>query len=312
MKAAINPFGDLIKRLISSKISLFLLLILSVQITAQSYLPMLDAPRQWHLTTCFSGCSNDIYFTNGDTTLQGLTYKVLDGFHYISRTFLFREELTNQKVFLSYPAGAKGNEEVLMYDFSLTVGDSFNMKNPITPFPADGGIYILDSIIPKVLLDGLNHRFYYFSPSNTNSDSQLPIWVEGIGSLSLINAPGGTPDVNGAGKISCHFRNGTLLYSQLDSISDCSFSTLKIDDNQEVKIAIYPTLVKDNFTIEGLDLHAPLEIRDGQGRLIMTHTIDKSSDAVYLMQVSNLKKGLYFIHVMGKHLIPATFKFIKI
>ena len=312
MKPVINQFSDLIKSVISRKLSLLLLFILSMPITAQNYIPMLDAPRQWHLTTCFFGCSNDIYFTNGDTTLQGLNYKVLDGFHYISRTFLFREELTNQKVFLSYPAGAKGNEEVLIYDFSLTVGDSFNMKNPITPFPSSGGVYILDSIIPKVLLDGLNHRFYYFSPSNTNSDSQLPIWVEGIGSLSLINAPGGTPDVNGAGKVSCHFRNGTLIYSQLDSLSDCSFSTLKIDENQEVKIAIYPTIVKDNFTIEGLDLHTSLEIRDGQGRLIMTHTFDKSSGAVYLMPVSNLKKGLYFIHVMGKRLMPQTFKFIKI
>lgn len=311
MDIAINDFSDSIKRVLSRRISFILLLLLSLQGTAQNYIPMFDAPREWHLTNCFFGCTNDIYFTNGDTTVQGLNYKILDGFHYISRTFLLREELANQKVFLSYPAGAKGNEEVLLYDFALSVGDSFNMKNPITPFPSDGGIYMLDSIVPKLLLDGLNHRFYYFSPSATNSDLQLPVWVEGIGSLSLINAPGGTPDVNSAGKISCLFSNGTLIYSQLDSLSGCSLSTLALNKNLQAKISIYPTIVQDNLIIEGLKLHSELQIRDSKGKLILSHIIPKLSDQTYPLDVSHLNKGLYFLYIKKGRQTPEAFKFIK-
>ena len=60
--------------------------------------------------------------------------------------------------------------------------------------------------------------------SLNSSINENPIWIEGIGSLSLINSPGGTPNVNGAGKLSCYFNNGNSVYSQLDSISSCVFT----------------------------------------------------------------------------------------
>jgi len=43
-----------------------------------------------------------------------------------------------------------------------------------------------------------------------------------VGSLSLINAPGGDPNVNGVGHLSCFFKNSELFYANLDSISGCS------------------------------------------------------------------------------------------
>ena len=50
-----------------------------------------------------------------NTTLNGNTYKVLNGFHYISRTFWLREEVQNKKVFLSTEDGNTRNED-LIYD----------------------------------------------------------------------------------------------------------------------------------------------------------------------------------------------------
>ena len=49
--------------------------------------------------------------------------------------------------------------------------------------------------------------------------------------MSLINAPGGTPDVNGSGKLSCYFNDGNLVYSQLDSISQCVFANPNLSSN---------------------------------------------------------------------------------
>jgi len=296
------------------KIGLILLpfMLIPLGSKAQNYIPLLDVAREWHLTSCFSGCLTDVYYINSDTTIQGVNYKVLDGFHYISRTFLFREELATQKVFLSYPAGGKGNEEVLLYDFSLRVGDSFNMKNPITPFPAEGGVFMLDSIVPKMLLDGLNHRFYYFSPGPNNSNFQLPIWVEGFGSLSLINAPGGTPDVLGAGKISCHFRNGALVYSQLDSLSACTPINVNINDADRSPLYIYPTSVSDKLHIKGANDFVAIKIYDVKGRLMLAQNLDKTDNEVQPLSTTFMPSGLYFLHLEGVKQVPQTFKFVKL
>ena len=114
-------------------------------------------------------------------------------------------------------------KEVVLYDFDLQQGDSIDIKNPISPFLSNPGFYIVDSIVSQQLNDGLFYDFFYLS-SLSPLINESAVWIEGIGSLSLINAPGGTPNVNGSGKLSCYFNNGTLIYSQLDSISSCIYA----------------------------------------------------------------------------------------
>lgn len=192
------------------------------QSQSQEYTPMLDDFNEWHFTTCYFGCLTDIYFTDGDTLVDGIPHKILDGFHYISRTFLLREEIGERRVYLTL-ANTSGNSEYLLYDFSLEEGDSFEMLNPITPFPPNGGMFILDSIRLRTLIDGNDYRHFYFSPSPTNTISDNnAIWIEGLGSLSLINAPGGEPDINNVGNLSCFFKNGDPFYTNLDSIDACN------------------------------------------------------------------------------------------
>ena len=63
----------------------------------------------------------------------------------------------------------------------------------------------------------------------------------------MINAPGGTPDVNGSGKLSCYFNDGNLIYSQLDSISACVYtnpnlSSFNIQQIDESAILFYSDL----------------------------------------------------------------------
>ena len=72
----------------------------SVTGNSQNYTPLLNTFNEWQFTTCYTGCLTDIYYTDGDTTVNGKTYKILDGFHYISRTFLIREDVPNKKVYL--------------------------------------------------------------------------------------------------------------------------------------------------------------------------------------------------------------------
>ena len=187
---------------------------------SQNYQQMLNTHSEWHLTSCNNGCITDVYYIDGDTSFNNYNYKILNGFHYISKTFWIRENIQEQKIYMSYENPGFERREVLLYDFSLELGDTITLTNPISPFSTNPGDFSVDSI-EFILLNNNYHKKITLS-SIDNTISESPIWIEGIGSLSMINAPGGTPNINGAGKLSCYFKNNTLIYFQLDSISSCN------------------------------------------------------------------------------------------
>lgn len=218
---------------------------------SQGYTPMLDNYNEWKLTSCYFGCVDDKYYTDGDTIVDGYLYKILDGYHYISRTFLLREDIQERKVYMKLANYNSRPDEFLLYDFSLSVGDSMNIYNPISPFAQDAGLYQLDSINLLPLEDGNNYRHFYLHALDTvQAGRQNAIWVEGAGSLSLINAPGGTPDVNGTGKISCFFKNDQLFYSQLDSTNECSTDyTVGVEEKELLEIDLVTNYIDKNVLI---------------------------------------------------------------
>lgn len=247
---------------------LFISLLFGSQSYAQEYKPLLGDWNEWQLTTCYYGCITDGYHTNGDTIVNGKTYKVLDGFHYISRSFLLREEVENQKVFLKldipgYP------EEYLLYDFSLQVGDSIDIKNPISPFEFDAGYYQVDSIVRRPLADGNRYRHYYLSPTPSNTISTTPAeWVEGVGSLSMINAPGGEPDLFGGGRLSCFFKNGQLFYSDIEAtgLESCEPEILNIPNNKVTDKALVINNTPHSVLLITSSIPSKIEVFDLSGR----------------------------------------------
>ncbi|MFT5878454.1 MAG: hypothetical protein ACI8SA_002321 [Dokdonia sp.] len=278
---------------------------------SQEYEPLLNDYNEWHTTYCFFGCYTDVYYTNGDTIVDGMDYKVLDGFHFISRTFLLREELLERKVYLNF-VQETGNTEYLLYDFSLNVGDTFDMKNPISPFPEDAGDYDLDSIILRPLVDGNDYRHFYFSPSESNTTSTTnAIWVEGAGSLSLINAPSGEPDINDVGHLSCFFKNGESFYANLDSIEACE-PTIVLDMN-EYYYPLDEIIVSTNHNtnhckldnIEGIKF---IDLYDINGRRLESFTNNGNKNLTF--DVSNYTPGIYIIIVHTKQFKKKTFKII--
>lgn len=275
----------------------------------QEYKPLLDDYNEWHVTTCFFGCLTDKYYTNGDTLVDGNDYKVLDGFHYISRTFLLREELLERKVYLNFVQDA-GNTEYLLYDFSLNVGDSFEMNNPISPFPEHAGLYDLDSIILRPLVDGNDYRHFYFSPSPTNTISTTnAVWVEGAGSLSLINAPSGFPDINEAGHLSCFFKNGESYYSNLDSIDACE--PLIVLGMNEFNFSLDEVIVStstNHCQLDNIERVKFIDLYDINGRRIESFTNHGNKSMHF--DVSDLTSGIYIIIVNTQQFKKKTFKIV--
>jgi hypothetical protein len=173
------------------------LLLFSVQLTAQSYRPMLDSINTWTYTSnvipvsppqrVSAPCSWGLGFTmqynaNEDTLINGLSYKrlLLTNFgnpNYCQQGYI-REDTTARKV---YFMDLSQTAERLMYDFTLQTGDSIYVDggSQFHYFPA--GYYVLDSITPFQTISGITNKFT-FQPSGGSSPFINPlIWLEGIG-----------------------------------------------------------------------------------------------------------------------------------
>lgn len=282
------------------KAILSLIILLPIMVLSQGYKQMANHNSEWHLSSCNFSCLNDIYYTDGDTTYQGENYKILNGFHYISKTFWIRENVNEKKIYFSTVQGNK-RTEILLYDFSLQVGDSMDLKNPVSPFPTNVGYHKVDSIVEKTIYNGEVHKHFYLSSTASNPSNARPIWIEGIGSLSLINAPGATPNVNGAGKLSCHFDDGELIYTQLDSLDACIPKYFFADVNEnyfENNLQVYPTLVDDLFTVETSIEITKITIHNSVGEVVKL--VSNFNEHANTVDFKKFDAGIYFVQITSK------------
>jgi len=285
----------------------FLFLIIHIGYS-QSYLPLLDQSNQWHFTGCNFGCITDIYYTDGDTLVNGYSHKILDGYHFISRTFLLREDVSEKKVFLT-KIDVSSIREYLLYDFSLEEGATINMINPISPFPQNGGSFVLDSIRQKPLVNDIDYNHFYFSPTSTNTiSSEKVVWIEGIGSKSLINAPGRYANINEAGQLSCFFKNTTLVYSQLDSISTCNYQTLSVNVFAFSNSKIRKSDKLNHFYITNSIEISRIEIYNSLGENL--NSSDFKNNAKIEFSLDHYAKGIYFIIIFDENNRRKSFKVI--
>jgi len=272
-----------------------LLLFLSNLAVCQEYTPLLDTYNQWSVRYCFSGCSTDVYYTNGDTIVDAMNYKVLDGFHFISRGFLLREDVTEKKVYLKtiLPSGIR---DYLLYDFSLEVGDSINIKNPASPFLEDAGYYKVDAITLLPLVDSNLYRHFYLSPAASNTISENDaIWVEGVGSLSLINAPGGDPDVHSAGRVACMFKDGVSFYADLNIIEDCEDIILDKPSIQSTinNCKIISSPIVNEFSVINIKPFTSLDVYNLNGQLLQQFNVNYQNTLA--LNLSSYKPAMYLI-----------------
>lgn len=289
------------------KIFAFLLFVLcgsSLQLRAQAYEPLVNELNEWHFTTCFSGCNTSVYFTDGDTIVGGDTYKILDGYHYISRTFLLREDVPNKQVYLAKVNPVK-TDITLLYDFSKQEGDTMTLFNPNSPFMEEPGVFQLDSIRLKPLVNG-NYRHFYWSPANGNTMStDHPVWVEGVGSLSLINAAGGEPDFNGVGELSCFFKNNNSFYANLDSISSCEpthFLSLSESALNEVVVFPNPFINQVSVTLEQDEV---IQVFTPNLMLVLEQ---ECKSGLNNLKTDFLASGVYFLKTSGSTAVKRMIK----
>lgn len=275
------------------KTVLFTSLFITLTLQSQNYTPLLNETNRWYLTTCYFGCITDSYFTAGDTLVNNKMQKILDGYHYISRTFLLHEDVEEKKVTLTKITGNR-NDEFLLYDFAMHEGDTIKISNPITPFSADGGYFKLDSI--RMVPNRTNYllKYFYLSPTASNTISTQPaIWVEGLGSLSIINAPGGYPNLDGAGHVTCFYKNESLFYS-LNS----PFNTQCAIPDDALQIIVYYEPNDPTCYVKNTSNVLLITLFDVSGRKIKT--FQNTNETQMALDMTDCSSGIYFLNIQFK------------
>lgn len=261
---------------------------------AQSYNRLLGAENYWHVTSCNFGCTTDLYWATEDTVINNKPYKFLDGYHY-NKNMLIREDTISKKVFFRLRTGTPPIKEYLLYDFSLLVGDSMEIVNPISPLPSSSGIYVVDSIRLITIKDG-PHRVFYLSEI---AGSNRTLWVEGVGSLCLINTPGGLPDIYGVGDLTCFFKDGVHVYqsdSLLNGMCDTLSTAAAFVPDIAAEINLFPNPSKGSITLDfGKErANISLVVLNGLGQAIQT----QSYEAVRFIELElSVPTGLYFLQI---------------
>ncbi len=179
-----------------------LILICCSQLRAQGYFPMLDSiSNNWHyiatviplrtaspgpncdyLTSSFNYSASKM-FTSGDTIINSITYKKLDQEQSMipnSECFFgyLREDTATQRI---YFMDNLLSPEVLLYDFSLQVGDSIYYDFVVQQWYYTNGYYTVDSIV-NITINAGQRRLFYLRNHSTPFPPQYPMeWIESVG-----------------------------------------------------------------------------------------------------------------------------------
>jgi hypothetical protein len=288
----------------------FFLLLAILAKSQVAYKPMLSDYKEWLVKTCeFGNCLFDYYWLAEDSMHNGLAYKVLDGYHY-NRNFLLREDVAKKQVFVWFDDGSGFPQDILLYDFSLQVGDSLYVRNPISPVISSEGYYHLDSIVNK-FFEQIQRRVFYLSSSDTSVLYKQTRWIEGIGSTALINTPGAVGDTSLISTLLCSLENGNKIFSRKSN--DSCYTNPKLSTAESLvratKVDLWYSNTDDHLYTKQLPKCTRLRVLDSFGRLAYVQENLPSKESISLI---HLKPGVYMLYLEQNETIIHSLKLVKV
>ena len=251
-----------------------------------------------------------------DTVINDLTYKKLYIFH--DTTFNksnasyvggIRED-ENKRVYFkgdyeihsfkpSYQ-NTHNHDELLLYDFSLSIGDTLKEGN--LSYEED---FIILTSIDTILIGNSYRKQYKFN-------NRMVKWIEGIGNLrGLLFSSGGLKLGGPDGELICFKQNNKILYFN-NYYDDCMPFITGIETYQynNSAIIVYPNpATKDCVTFQFDNcLISDLKIFDCNGSSPGIYKIGEQPD--YILKTEKYQPGVYFYIATTKRGLCHTGKFV--
>jgi len=251
-----------------------------------------------------------------DTVINGLTYhklfhsnaatitsgnsKCIGGIREDSQKRIWVSNLKNSTINYSL---SNTNGEIMLFDFSLQVGDTISAKKDFANI--GHGEYLVVKHIDSLQIHKSIRKVFSFEKYFWIK------WIEGIGNVQGLIFPYGELTTGGGliSKLICMHHNDTLMFLN-DTSSDC-IPQFVIDDvelfpNPDIKV--YPNPVAGGIAyFDDLEFEL-LELFDLNGNLVRKENIKGTN--CYELNVLNLPAGNYSYRLTTKGLLPTQGKLI--
>ena len=297
---------------------------------------------------CIWSVSNEKYMTVGDTVLDGKTYlKIyrqvgdqpfefsLEDAEYFAA---IRNDSVGKKVYAYLPAGTwvydQFNQltiidtgmEVLLYDFSIQLEDSFCYYTIRPTFHAAQEIFAYRSESAYVVEGYENGQSLYTVYENSDSlitisdgstrrrilleitwgvDYWNDVWIEGIGRLNGFNDQAGFETDVPLKMLLCYSDNNGATYQtgyDFDGSDDCfnyGHGGGDVPEREMLKVKIYPNPTDDVLFIElsgGAEI-SNIALYDLQGRVVGANNHSPLQGMATTLDVKSVPAGIYILRV---------------
>lgn len=261
---------------------------------------LIDENRLWSYV--WEDCEEEIItyktFYNrlqGDTVINGKLYlKVQIAEDEYAQQWRFTGEFLREENKRVYYSGDAPEEEFLIYDFNLKVGEVVTIRNILKPDGLTLQVVKVDSVLT---FDGYRKRLELI----LNEFSSSEFWIEGVGSESgLLNSGGGIfLGICGSTFLLCTTDNNVQVH-QNPYYQGCYFTLL---GNEEIEVDL--NNIEIIYKPQTKKLH--LSVPEGEGVKVMVTNIsgvvlfrENLNQTNPEIDFSTYKPGLYIVSVSGK------------
>lgn len=268
-----------------------------------------DRNETWTIASIGMGnyIENKTYSTLQDTIINLDTFKTIyrtnDSIFNIDDSEYYCSYRIENRKWYFIPKGK--NDEFLLYDFNLGVGDTVLINNPWFIGEKELIAFEIDSIN---LNDSYHKRIaigYYHEPSG--NPFIIEHWIERLGSTKGLFYSGFTT-MDAGYQLLCYHQNNNLIYLNSPSNS-CGFITTGLNQkNVDKEIKTYPNPASNTLYIENKMGFNKATIFDISGKTIDALTFDKKENLLK-MNITDYPK-FFLIKLIGDDFVTVK-KIIK-
>lgn len=229
---------------------LLILLFSIITIHAQEF-SMTDQGNQWILRISqFCGDLPDCsefeisgYRTNGEQDINGITYSIIEFYNTLTNQWQFSSSL-RQEGDRVYILQQNQEEESLLYDFTLEVGDSAIIFPIEAEDTNENGIADVTAVTTEFIAGEMRKVITFDVSAPDSTFSEFEQWIEGIGSTTNLIHPFRSI-IDATYNLGC-FGDG-IEFFPFSEEGDCSL--LNISEVPEITTSLTPNPIRDQSTL---------------------------------------------------------------
>jgi len=282
-----------------AQVLLLLLALAATNLKAQDYKPLVEDGKRWNVMFSYPWNPpepqhkyTDIFKIEGDTLLDGVSYKVMyatsdENLTGWSFCCVIRETEDKQVFYRSYGSPY----EEMLYDFSKEVGDTICMCD----YGFDECCMVVIEKGETIVNGEPRQQFVLEYPWGGGAGE---VWIEGIGSLYGVINSGSLFLTGGSTNLLCYYENDDLVWQNTTpGYDECYIiynGTQGIkEDETSLSVSVFPNPANGKVSIEGVEA-AEVLVYNALGQLVKT--VRNSNE----INVSGLPEGVYLLQVISE------------